>query len=131
MLLPGEELLGVYGMADRSLFLVTTGRLLLGEGGLVPKVREVALDRLSSITRDHQTLSIEVAGARDIQIEMGRDATKRFDDLYQQLAGHGRSAPGGYRAGLTAQLAELADLHARGALTDEEFTAAKQRLISG
>ncbi|MGD0120938.1 MAG: SHOCT domain-containing protein [Candidatus Limnocylindrales bacterium] len=30
---------------------------------------------------------------------------------------------------LTAKLKELADLHASGALTDEEFAAAKSRLI--
>jgi hypothetical protein len=30
---------------------------------------------------------------------------------------------------LTAKLKELADLHASGALTDEEFTAAKRRLL--
>jgi hypothetical protein len=33
--------------------------------------------------------------------------------------------------GIAAQLKEVADLHAAGVLTDEEFTAAKQRLISG
>jgi hypothetical protein len=32
---------------------------------------------------------------------------------------------------LTAKLKQLADLHAAGVLTDEEFTAAKQKLLAG
>ncbi len=32
---------------------------------------------------------------------------------------------------VTARLGELADLHARGALTDEEFAAAKTRVLAG
>ncbi len=36
--------------------------------------------------------------------------------------------PGG---SVTARLADLADLHARGALTDEEFASAKTRVLSG
>jgi len=31
---------------------------------------------------------------------------------------------------MTTRLKELADLHAAGSLTDEEFTAAKARLLS-
>jgi putative oligomerization/nucleic acid binding protein len=48
-----------------------------------------------------------------------------------------RSAPprtpttAGPRSDLTAQLTELADLHARGALTDEEYAAAKARVLAG
>ena len=34
-------------------------------------------------------------------------------------------------ASITARLGELADLHARGALTDEEFASAKTRVLSG
>ena len=32
---------------------------------------------------------------------------------------------------LTAKLQQLADLHAQGVLTDEEFAAAKQKLLAG
>ena len=32
---------------------------------------------------------------------------------------------------LTAKLQQLADLHAQGVLTDEEFSAAKQKLLAG
>ena len=46
-----------------------------------------------------------------------------------------RTAPAGGPAepsiDLTARLQQLADLHARGELTDEEYAAAKQRVLSG
>jgi hypothetical protein len=32
---------------------------------------------------------------------------------------------------LTAKLKQLADLHAQGVLSDEEFAAAKQKLLAG
>ena len=41
------------------------------------------------------------------------------------------TAPALPRSDLTAQLAELADLHGRGALTDEEYAAAKARVLAG
>lgn len=40
------------------------------------------------------------------------------------------AAPAPVSDGLTHQLAQLADLHSAGALTDEEFTAAKARLLA-
>ena len=44
-------------------------------------------------------------------------------------AGAGGSAP--EQLDLTARLRELAELHARGELTDEEYAAAKQRVLAG
>ena len=43
-------------------------------------------------------------------------------------ASAGRAAPA---ADLTARLAGLADLHARGELTDEEYASAKARVLAG
>jgi Short C-terminal domain len=42
-----------------------------------------------------------------------------------------QTPPAAPAADLTAALASLADLHARGALTDEEFAAAKARVLAG
>ena len=41
-----------------------------------------------------------------------------------------RLPPGSPELDLTAKLQQLADLHASGVLTDEEFAAAKQKLLA-
>ena len=61
------------------------------------------------------------------------DARSRISDWWDErraasAAGGGPSAPAG---DMTARLAALADLHARGELTDEEYASAKARVIAG
>jgi Short C-terminal domain len=46
-------------------------------------------------------------------------------------ARHPTASGTGPASGVSAQLTELADLHERGALTDEEYAAAKSRVLSG
>ena len=43
----------------------------------------------------------------------------------------GASAPAAAAPDLTAQLQQLAQLHTAGVLSDEEFAAAKQKLLAG
>ena len=61
---------------------------------------------------------------------------ERLDDLEQQQAPAAPAAPGpeasaGATPSMTDQLSQLASLHAQGALTDDEFAAAKAKLLGG
>lgn len=71
--------------------------------------------------------SAEYEVVRQRLIESG-PIEKQVEDANQLgiFGGVGRSEPG-----LAEQLKELASLHASGALTDDEFSAAKSRLIHG
>ena len=69
-------------------------------------------------------------------------AQQQYEDAYQQGAADAQAqqpaympppeqAPVAPEVDLTAQLQQLAQLHESGVLTDEEFTAAKQKLLAG
>ena len=51
--------------------------------------------------------------------------------LEERRAGSGADAPAGSDIDVSARLARLADLHARGELTDEEYASAKARALAG
>jgi hypothetical protein len=72
-------------------------------------------------------------------------AQQQYDQAYQQGAADAQAQQPQYapppqqyaapvaqapEADLTAKLQQLADLHTSGVLTDEEFTAAKQKLLA-
>jgi hypothetical protein len=74
------------------------------------------------------------------------DAQAQYDQAYQQGAADAQAQqpqqtapPAEYASlpaqapevDLTAKLQQLADLHASGVLTDEEFATAKQKLLAG
>jgi hypothetical protein len=71
-------------------------------------------------------------------------AQQQYDQAYQQGAADAQvqqpiyvpppapaPAPAAPAPDMTAQLQQLAELHNSGVLTDEEFTAAKQKLLAG
>jgi len=68
-------------------------------------------------------------------------AQQGYDEAYQQGAADAQaqqeayapppSAPAAPGSDLTTQLQQLAQLHDSGVLSDEEFTAAKQKLLAG
>ncbi len=73
-------------------------------------------------------------------------AQQQYDQAYQQGAADAQAQQPQYappppqyapppaqapQDDLTAKLQQLADLHASGVLTDEEFAAAKQKLLAG
>jgi membrane protease subunit (stomatin/prohibitin family) len=69
-------------------------------------------------------------------MERGRDANAerdaRLDDLeQQQYAAPPPQSSGGISDAAIAQLKQLAELHEQGILTDAEFDAQKQKLLSG
>lgn len=65
-------------------------------------------------------------GAEQAQAEMNRQQLEAMQQAQQAPAP--QAAPGGQD--ITAELQKLAQLHSSGALTDEEFASAKQRLLS-
>jgi hypothetical protein len=70
-----------------------------------------------------------IAGtATSVSNRVSRRQANRWaaEDQQQQYA---QQAPGDSSEALTNQLAQLAQLRAQGALTDEEFAAAKAKLI--
>ena len=69
-----------------------------------------------------------VARQRDARDQAEYDQNARLDDLEQQQA----PAPAAPAAvSIPDQLNQLAALHDQGALSDDEFTAAKSRLLAG
>jgi hypothetical protein len=66
-------------------------------------------------------------------------AQQGYDEAYQQGAADAQAQQQAYApqeqpapaADLTAQLQQLAQLHDSGVLSDEEFAAAKQKLLAG
>ena len=66
---------------------------------------------------------------RGREADAGRDA--RLDDLEQQPAAPAQPPSGGISDAAIAQLKQLAELHEQGILTDAEFDAQKQKLLSG
>lgn len=61
------------------------------------------------------------------------DQNQRIDDLEQQQApaAPAPQAPAAAAPSMTDQLNQLATLHQQGALTDDEFAAAKAKLLGG
>jgi hypothetical protein len=72
---------------------------------------------------------------KSVAQEMTTDVPELQGKLYVEgeLVGRGSAAAGvpASTEDLATQIARLKDLHTAGALSDEEFTAAKQRLLSG
>ena len=66
-------------------------------------------------------------------------AQQQYEQVYQQGVADAQAqqeayappAPAAPESDLTAQLQQLAQLHDSGALSDEEFAAAKQQLLAG
>jgi hypothetical protein len=103
----------------------------------------IGLGELAQVRVDsklmYATLLIESSGGSSIVVEkMGKDDAEQAKAAILDAAQRWRSggigaapAPPPPAAGdVTAKLAELASLHASGALTDDEFAAAKGRLLA-
>jgi Short C-terminal domain len=59
------------------------------------------------------------------------DVRDQLGDWMQGRRAAPAAGPGSTQLDLTARLRELAELHATGELTDEEYAAAKQRVLAG
>ena len=66
---------------------------------------------------------------REQQQQAEYEQNQRLSDLEQQQAPPAAPAPAPASSSMLDQLNQLATLHQQGALTDEEFTAAKAKLL--
>ena len=134
-----------------SNFAVTTDRIIHREGFIAKRTMEIPLEAINDI-RFHQSIFERMVGAGDLIIqsasEFGRnvfanipdpEGTQRTiyaegernkDRMYKgEPAPH--AAPAGVPAApsVTTELERLADLRAKGVLSEEEFQAQKRRVL--
>jgi uncharacterized membrane protein YdbT with pleckstrin-like domain len=129
-----------------SHFVVTSDRLIHRQGWIAKSSMEIPLEALNDV-RVQQGVFERVIGAGDLIIESaGERGRQVFEDIrepehvqktiYEQgernqlRMFHGRSA-GASAPSATTELERLADLRARGVLTEEEFQAQKRRILGG
>jgi hypothetical protein len=145
---PGRRALGARGWLAPALrnrvwaylVLLALGLLLLFHSSVVDFTRALTVAILVALG----VAWIEITRAQSLREypdasapELFADARERFSQWWaskQAAGGQAAAAPaaafttaGG--ADIASQLASLADLHARGALTDEEYASAKSRVL--
>lgn len=134
-------------------FTVTNYRVIWRVGVVARDGVEIPLDRVSNVNF-HQSMLERVLGAGDLIIESsGQDGQSRFSDvrhpddvqlrIHQEIAAsrprpstaHAPAFPPPSQQApldpMVENLRRLDALHDAGALTDEEFAAAKRRLLGG
>jgi uncharacterized membrane protein YdbT with pleckstrin-like domain len=129
-----------------SIFAITTDRVIHREGWIAKRSMEIPLEAINDV-RFHQGVFERVIGAGDLIIESaGERGREVFEDIRepehvqktiyqqgeknQQRMFHGGSA-GASAPSATTELERLADLRARGVLTEEEFQAQKRKILGG
>jgi uncharacterized membrane protein YdbT with pleckstrin-like domain len=128
-----------------SHFVVTSDRVIHREGWLSKRSMEVPLEAINDV-RFEQGIFDRIVGAGTLIVQSASEAGRQvFDhirkpeavqktiyhqgELNQQRMFSGSSAP--QAPSMTAELERLADLRARGVLTEEEFQAQKAKLLGG
>lgn len=126
-------------------FVVTSDRVIYRTGVLAKHGVEIPLERINNINF-HQGIWERVIGAGDLEIESaGRSGQSLFEDVwhpdgvqqevYRRMEANARrqaSWAGGAPPAaddVPAQIARLADLRDRGAITDAEYEAKKAELL--
>lgn len=128
-------------------FVLTTDRCIYREGIIAKRGVEIPLDRVNTVFFNQGilermvgagTLTIESAGEHGLQtFEDVRNPMAVQQELYQQIEDQRNRRvmrvddvdSGPSPVSTADELAKLADLHARGVLSDEEFAAQKARLL--
>jgi uncharacterized membrane protein YdbT with pleckstrin-like domain len=130
-------------------FVLTTDRCIYREGIVAKRGVEIPLDRVNTVFFNQGvlermvgagTLTIESAGEHGVQtFEDVRNPMGVQQELYQQIEDQRNRrvvrvdevGDSGVGSGISTadELAKLADLHARGVLTDEEFAEQKAKLL--
>jgi hypothetical protein len=115
------------GLAIVTLFLLLTGSVNDSSRYLVILVLVLLGATWIELTRRQTLLEFPDTGGPDL-ISGTRDRLSDWwDDRRAASAARGGPVP---TADVTARLASLADLHARGELTDEEYASAKARVLA-
>lgn len=137
--------LGVPPLVRRqfTLYVLTTERIVVRTGVLTRSSKEIPIESISNVVFDQRIIE-RLLGYGDVLLESsGETSTTRLQDvpdpeqfqsrIYSarenrsvQLSRGGTSGP----RDTASQLHELADLHDRGKLTDEEYAAQKARLLA-
>ncbi len=129
-----------------SHFVVTSDRVIHRQGWIAKSSMEIPLEAINDV-RFQQGVFERVIGAGDLIIESaGERGREVFEDIRepehvqktiyqqgeknQQRMFHGGSA-GASAPSATTELERLADLRARGVLTEEEFQAQKRKILGG
>jgi uncharacterized membrane protein YdbT with pleckstrin-like domain len=129
-----------------SHFVVTSDRIIHRQGLIAKSSMEIPLEAINDV-RFRQGVFERVIGAGDLIIESaGTRGQEVFEDIRnpehvqktiyeqgernQQRMYRGGS-PGGSAPSATSELERLADLRARGILTEQEFQAQKRRILGG
>jgi hypothetical protein len=112
------------GLAIVTLFLLFNGEVSDFTRFLVVAILVALGATWIELTRRQTMLEFPDAGAP----AMIADARSRVSDWLDERR---TSTPGTQDADVTAQLASLADLHARGELSDDEYASAKARVLAG
>jgi hypothetical protein len=119
-----------YGAAALIVLLVLLWGPTEGTQRLLPSLVLIALF-LAGVEALRRQVAAEFADldrAGGLDLTGIRDAARRTRDRWSTPRGGDAEAPGG---GAVAQLDRLVELHGSGALDDAEFTAAKERVLSG
>jgi uncharacterized membrane protein YdbT with pleckstrin-like domain len=128
-----------------SHFVVTTDRVIHREGWISKRSMEVPLEAINDVRFD-QGIFDRIVGAGTLVVQSASEAGRQvFDhirkpeevqrtiyhqgELNQQRMFAGSQPPPA--PSVTSELERLADLRARGVLTEEEFQAQKARLLGG
>lgn len=124
-------------------FVLTNERLIARSGVIAKVSKEIPLERVNDVTVTQSMLD-RLLRSGDIRLESaGEFGQQTFDDISHPVevqkriyeAAEARKGPaivaGGHGTSVADELAKLADLRDRGALTEEEFQARKQRLLNG
>lgn len=123
-------------------FVLTNERIIARIGVVAKTSKEIPLERVNDVTVTQSVLD-RLVGAGDIVLESGGEyGQAKFDDVRHPVevqkriyeAAEARKGPGivnreGSTSSIADEIAKLADLRDRGALTEEEFQARKQRLL--
>lgn len=138
---PGEQIsIAVMGltMKKNATIVVTDRRVMLVEDsalGTVTRSRTVGLEKISAVNVESGVMygEVEIVTSNEsIKVEkiLGNEAEALARVLREKLdAPKAASTAPVASTGYVDQLAQLAELHAQGVLTDEEFAAAKAKAL--
>jgi uncharacterized membrane protein YdbT with pleckstrin-like domain len=124
----------------RTWFVITSERLILQKGLVARSGTQMPLDKINTVDF-RQSVFERLIGAGDLIIESGSEAgVETFTDvrdplqvqntLNQTMDRHGARNRGGARAAtVPEQIAQLADLAARGIISSAEFETKKNELL--
>lgn len=125
----GNRLWAYLGLAIVALLLLFTGQVSDFTRFLLVAILVALGAAWIELTRRQTLLEFPDAGGPALIA----DARGRVTDWWEErrTASAEGKAPAAASADVTAQLANLADLHTRGELTDEEYASAKARVLAG